>query len=177
MPATTSSSNVMRFLSFAGVLAALGFCSGAQAQSLRISGDLDYAAEISGREAGMGGGGALRVGAQLDLIAATLIVEAGGDYHDFGGDDEVSVARGIVGGEVRIGKILEPGIFAHVGVGHLSGVGAFTAPTVDVGLALDLTLIPLIDIGAHVAYNALLGNEERDGFSWLTAGLHAALVI
>jgi hypothetical protein len=87
------------------------------------------------------------------------------------------VWRGLVGGEVRIGKILEPGVFAHVGVGHLSGVGAFTAPAFDVGLALDLTLIPLIDIGAHVAYNALLGDDERTGFSWLTAGLHAALVI
>jgi hypothetical protein len=177
MFAKTLSSTLTTSFTFAGLLAALAVCGDAHAQSLRISGDLDYAGELSGREAGIGGGGALRAGAQLDLVVATLIIEAGGSYHDFGGDDEVSVGRGLVGGEVRIGKILEPGLFAHVGVGHLSGVGAFTAPAIDVGLALDLTLIPLIDIGAHVAYNALLGNEERDGFSWLTAGLHAALVI
>ncbi|HMI93125.1 MAG TPA: hypothetical protein VK509_17260 [Polyangiales bacterium] len=178
MPAKTLPSTVTTFLSLAAALAALAFYSGeAHAQSLRISGDLDYAAELAGREAGIGGGGALRAGAQLDLIVATLILEGGGSYHGFGGDDEVNVWRGLAGGEVRIGKILEPGLFAHAGVGHLSGVGAFTAPAVDVGLALDLTIIPLIDIGAHVAYNALLGNADRDGFSWLTAGLHAALVI
>jgi hypothetical protein len=177
MPAKTSPSTVTIILATAGVLGAFALDNDAHAQSLRLTGDLDYAGELSGREAGIGGGGALRAGAQLDLIAATLIVEGGGSYHDFGGDDEVSVWRGIVGGEVRIGKILEPGLFAHVGVGRLSGAGAFTAPAVDVGLALDLTVVPLIDLGAHVAYNALLGNEERDGFSWLTAGLHAALVI
>jgi hypothetical protein len=170
---------VLQILVFAiayGVLA-LVLPSRASAQALRISGDFDSAGKLSGRDAGFGGGGALRAGAQLDLVAITLIIEAGGSYHSFGGDDEIRVARGLVGGEVRIGKILEPGLFAHVGLGHLSGEGAYTAPTMDVGLALDLTLIPLVDIGAHVAYDALLATSDRRGFSWLTAGLHAALVI
>ena len=169
---------LLRFACLLSTFAACALCSHtAHAQSLRISGDLDYAAELSDLEAGFGGGGALRAGAQLDLVVATLILEAGGSYHGFSGADDLSVWRGIVGGEVRIGKILEPGLFAHVGVGRLSGEGAFTAPAVDVGLALDLTLIPLIDVGAHVAYDALLGGSEHKGFGWITAGLHAALVI
>lgn len=158
-------------------LLVLALPSRASAQSLRISGDLDWAGKLSGREATLGGGGGLRVGTQLDLVVATLIIEAGGSYHSFAGDDDVSVWRGLAGGEVRIGKVLEPGLFAHVGVGHLSGFDAFTAPAVDVGLALDLTIIPLVDIGIHVAYDALLGSSDHDGFSWGTAGLHAALVI
>ena len=155
--------NVGALLAPIGLLLALAVSSDARAQSLRISGDLDYAAEISGYEAGTGGGGGLRIGSQLDLVVLTLILEGGGSYHAFSADDDPNVWRAIVGGEVRIGKILEPGLFAHVGVGHLSGDGAFTAPAVDVG--------------AHVAYDALLGNDERDGFGWITAGLHAALVI
>jgi hypothetical protein len=169
---------LVRFACFVLVFAACALCThAAHAQSLRISGDLDYAAALSDDDLGTGGGGGLRVGTQLDLVAATLILEAGGSYHGFSGLGDPRVWRGIVGGEVRIGKILEPGLFAHVGVGRLSGAGAFTAPTVDVGLALDLTLIPLIDVGAHVAYDALLGSDDRDGFGWITAGLHAALVI
>lgn len=167
--------NVGALLAPIGLLLALAVSSDARAQSLRISGDLDYAAEISGYEAGTGGGGGLRIGSQLDLVVATLILEGGGSYHAFSADDDPNVWRAIAGGEVRIGKIVEPGVFAHVGVGHLSG--AFTAPAVDVGLVLDFTLVPLVDVGAHVAYDALLGNDEHDGFGWITAGLHAALVI
>lgn len=171
----------LRFLDFAFfslVFAACASCPhAAHAQSLRISADLDYAAELNEADIGTGGGAGLRAGTQLDLVAATLILEAGGSYHRFSGLGDPDVWRGIVGGEVRIGKIIEPGLFAHVGVGRLSGPDAFTAPTVDIGLALDLTLIPLIDVGAHVAYDALLGTDDRDGFGWITAGLHAALVI
>jgi hypothetical protein len=158
-------------------LLVLALPSHASAQRLRISGDLDWAGKLSGREASLGGGGGLRVGAQLDLVVAELIVEAGGSYHSFSGSDDVSVWRGLAGGELRIGKVIEPGVFAHVGVGHLSGFDAFTAPALDVGLVLDLTIVPLVDIGIHVAYDALLGSTEHDGFSWGTAGVHAALVI
>ena len=168
----------LAFLSLLFAVLSIGWAGSARAQSLRLSGDFDYAAELSGREAvGTGGGGGLRIGTQLDLAIATLILEAGGSYHAFSGSDDANVWRGIVGGEVRIGKILEPGVFAHVGVGRLSGDEEFTAPTVDVGLVLDLTLVPLIDVGAHVAYDALLGSGDHDGFGWITAGLHAALVI
>lgn len=147
----------------------------AAAQSLRITGDLDYTVDLSARELGGGAGGGLRAGAQLDLVAVTLILEGGGSFHDFGEDTEVT--RGILGGEIRVGKLIEPGLFAHVGVGRLSGPAAYTAPTVDVGLALDLTLLPLIDVGAHVAYVALLGSLADEDFSYVLAGLHAALVL
>src|SRR5689334_1431529 len=132
------------FLLSGGALALalfFGSASHAHAQSLRISGDFDYAGELSGRDAGGGGGFGLRAGTQFDLVVLDLIIEAGGSYHDFGsGGDDVGVGRGLLGGELRIGKIIEPGLFAHVGIGHLSGTDAFTAPALDGGLVLDLTL-------------------------------------
>jgi hypothetical protein len=157
------------------LLGLLFAADGARAQDLRITGDLDYAADLSQRELGGGAGGGLRAGAQLDLVAVTLIAEGGGSYHDFGDDTEV--LRGILGGEVRVGKLLEPGLFAHVGIGRATGASELTAPTVDVGLALDLTLLPLVDLGAHVAYVTLIGGPSDEDFSYVLAGLHAALVL
>ena len=44
------------------------------------------------------------------------------------------------------------------------------------GFTLDLTILPLIDIGLHTAWNRIFGDENR-GVSYVTAGLHLALVL
>jgi hypothetical protein len=75
-----------------------------------------------------------------------------------------------------VGKIIEPSIFAHVGVAHMEGWQDRTAPTVDGGLALDFTLLPLIDIGLHAGLSTLLATRDGNGVTWGTAGLQAALV-
>lgn len=139
--------------------------------------DLDYAYAIDEESITSGGGGALRVGAELDLILITLIPEGYFSHHAFDGLD-ASVTTGKVGGRLRIGKILEPGLFAHVGIASLSAGGVSNAaPAFDGGFTLDLTLLPLIDIGAHATYSAVFATEDSNAFHYALFGLHAALVI
>jgi hypothetical protein len=140
--------------------------------------DLDFAYAIEEQQIESGGGAALRVGSELDLILITLIPELYLSHHEFDGMG-ASVTTGKVGGRLRIGKILEPGLYAHIGVASASQSEAesYTAPAFDVGFTLDFTLIPLIDIGAHVAYNSVFAAEDQDPFRYALFGLHAALVI
>jgi hypothetical protein len=122
-----------------------------------------------------GAGGALRLGQELDLILLSLTPEVGASYHTFGGAFEPTHTSGFVGARLSFGKVLEPGVFAHVGVGHLSVEGGSeTAPALDAGVSLDLTLLPVIDLGAHAAYDALLVSDA-DAFDWYRFGVHAAL--
>lgn len=139
--------------------------------------DLDYAYAIDEQGIESGGGAALRVGSELDLILVSLIPELYLSHHEFA-DMGASVTTGKVGGRVRIGKILEPGVFAHIGVASASHTSdSYTAPAFDVGFTLDLTLIPLIDIGVHAAYNSVFAAEDYSAFRYALFGLHAALVI
>lgn len=138
--------------------------------------DLDYAYAIEEQSIESGGGAALRVGSELDLILVSLIPELYLSHHEFA-DMGASVTTGKVGGRVRIGKILEPGLYAHIGIASASQVDTYTAPAFDVGFTLDLTLIPLIDIGAHAAYNSVFATDDYDAFRYALFGLHAALVI
>jgi hypothetical protein len=138
--------------------------------------DLDFAYAIEEQQIEAGGGGALRVGSELDLILITLIPELYLSHHEFDGMG-ASVTTGKVGGRLRIGKILEPGLYAHIGVASASQGESYTAPAFDVGFTLDFTLIPLIDIGAHAAYNSVFAADDNDPFRYALFGLHAALVI
>jgi hypothetical protein len=137
--------------------------------------DLDFAAPISEPETDGGGGGAIRFGQKLDLVLVSLTPEIGGSYHRFGGTGSPEVYRGFIGGRLGVGKVIEPSIFAHVGAGKLDGAANYFSPTLDAGAALDLTLLPLINIGVHASYDALLARDEHPAFDWYTLGLHAAL--
>jgi hypothetical protein len=144
----------------------------------RLALDLNYAGGIDEPGIGKGTGGALRFGQELDLIAVSLTGELGVSYHTFSGELDPSHYGGFVGGRLGFGKILEPSIYAHVGVGRLN-LDAIdvhdTGPEFEFGLALDLTVLPLIDIGVHAAYDL----QKLDGganFDWYKVGAHAALV-
>jgi hypothetical protein len=137
--------------------------------------DVDYAAPVSESETDGGGGGALRVGEKLDLVLVSLTPEIGGSYHGFGGDRSPQVYRGFIGGRVGIGKVIEPSIFAHVGAGKIDGAADYVAPTVDVGAALDLTLLPIVNLGVHASYDTLLAQDDHSAFDWYILGIHAAL--
>jgi hypothetical protein len=137
--------------------------------------DMDYAYAISLESIDSGAGGALRLGSELDLILVSLIPEAYIGYHSF--EQGTSVTSGRLGGRLRIGKILEPGLYAHLGIARVGGFGAYTAPVFDGGFTLDFTLLPFIDIGAHAAYNAVFELDDRPALTYATFGLHAALII
>ena len=67
--------------------------------------DLDYAYAIEQESITAGGGGALRIGSELDLILITLIPEAYIAHHRWSeGDSNITDFK--LGGRVRIGKIL-----------------------------------------------------------------------
>jgi hypothetical protein len=142
-----------------------------------IAVDFDFGGAIDEPGAESGGGGAIRLGQELDLFLVSLTPELGGSYHSFTGDADNRLYAGFLGGRLGFGKIIEPSIFAHVGVGHLNGVGSRTAPLMDGGLAIDLTILPLIDLGVHGGYNVLFARADSGALDFYTLGAHAALVL
>lgn len=141
-----------------------------------IAVDFDFASAVDTAGTQLGAGGALRIGREFDLFVVSLTPEFGGAYHAFGGNDETQLYSGLVGGRLAVGKIIEPSIFAHLGVGHIAGLESRTAPIMDVGLALDFTLLPLIDIGVHGGYNVMMPRDDGSALKFLTLGVQAALV-
>jgi hypothetical protein len=143
----------------------------------RLALDLDYTHGIDEPGVSSGTGLALRYGYKLDLMVFSLTPELGGSYAMFNGPADVEYYRGFAGGRLTFGKVLEPGIFAHIGYGHVSAEpsGSRSALSVDGGATLDLTIIPVLDLGAHVAYSALLAKDNLPAFDTYILGLHAAL--
>jgi hypothetical protein len=141
--------------------------------------DLEYAGGISNDYIEGGGGGALRIGSEHDLILVTLIPELSLGYHSFSGVGryEAKSYTGMLGGRIRFLKILEPGIFAHAGIGHIDDYESHTGFAMDVGATLDFTLLPLIDLGVHAAWNRVFETSDHDGLSYGTTGFHVALVL
>jgi hypothetical protein len=147
--------------------------------SLMLALDLNYTSTISNDLIKSGGGGALRIGTQRHLPFVTLIPELVVDYQNFDSTpDRASIVTGKLGGRIRFLEVVEPGIYAHIGVGHVSGDEQYTHTGVafDAGLTLDLTILPLIDLGLHVAWNRVFGGYDS-GTSYSTVGAHAALVL
>jgi hypothetical protein len=142
--------------------------------------DLDYASAFTPDLIENGGGGALRIGTEHDLFLVTLIPELTLDYHTFGADtrDNATIVTGKVGGRIRFLKIVEPGIFAHIGIGNIGGDNKYShlGAAFDAGVTVDLTIIPLIDIGLHASWNRLFGGYDS-GTSYGVTGAHVALVL
>lgn len=143
----------------------------------RLALDLQYAYPIHQDGVSAGPGGALRFGKQLDLLLVSFTGELGAGYQTFGGAGAPKLYSGFVGGRIAVGKILEPGIYGHLGVGHASAAAASrTAPFFDAGLFLDLTVLPLVDIGVHGGYDVLTPGDGAPAFKYWVGGAHAALV-
>jgi len=162
---------------FAGLLVLASARDAHASSGTAIGVDLDYAHGISEPGTDNGTGFNVRVGYKLDLLVLQLTPEVGGAYHTFAGDADAKFSQGIVGGRLAFGKILEPGVYAHLGYGHVSEFGSSrSGATIDGGLTLDLTLLPLIDLGVHGGYNGLLATGGYRAFDTYVVGVHAALV-
>jgi hypothetical protein len=139
--------------------------------------DLDYAHGISDHGVSNGTGFNVRLGYKLDLLVLQFTPEIGGAYHAFSGDADAKLSQGIVGGRLAFGKILEPGIYAHLGYGHLSSFGVgHSGATGDAGVTLDLTFLPFIDLGVHAGYNGMLKSDPHPAFDTFVAGIHGAII-
>jgi len=163
-------------LGMSAALALLLASSPARAEA-RLGLDLDYAKAIKGRGVDHGFGFAAHLGAQahMPLLAAVseFVFTYDGFEHSFG----PNVYRGLLGFRLGVGEILRPSIFAHMGLGFLH-VDDHTrsAFSYDAGLALDLTVLPVIDVGLHAGFNQVVGGSTSSPFQWLTLGAEAALV-
>jgi hypothetical protein len=142
-----------------------------------IGADLDVGFPLHSRgDSGWGFG--IRLGQELHGPLLVLTPEIGFTYHGFSGDFGPKIYRGIIGARLGIGEIIRPGAFVHVGLGHFvptygDNQNAFT---LDAGGFLDLTIIPFLNVGAHVAYNRVDADYGSGAYAFLTVGLHAALV-
>jgi hypothetical protein len=156
-------------------LGALGVLTpGSAAAQNKLSFDAGAAfPSSSGSDDGWGLG--MRFGHEWDLLLLSITPEIGLSYHDFSGPNDATTFAVFGGGRVGIGFILEPSVFLHAGVGHLGGVVRQTSLAYDLGAAVDITAIPVIDFGPHVMLSGIAGDENSDAFSWLEIGGHLTL--
>ncbi|MGC4095453.1 MAG: hypothetical protein QM756_47515 [Polyangiaceae bacterium] len=141
--------------------------------------DLEAAFPGDVPDATRGFGGGLRIGNEWNLVLVKLTPEIQGNYHEFGGASDASQWGMMAGGRVGVGLILQPSVFAHAGVGHFgyrtaSADVSQTSLAYDMGLALDITALPLLDIGAHASLNGVAGDDNAKSFAWYALGGHVA---
>jgi hypothetical protein len=147
--------------------------------------DLNFNDSMVGDDAGSGAGVDVYFGPRLDLAILTLTTELSGGFHDFSGELDPTVYRGLAGGRLGVGVIVRPSVFAHIGVGHLryddlfgdDGRDGRTNLAGDLGAALDFTILPLVDLGVQASYNMVAGDDDNDAFEWLQAGAHITFVL
>jgi len=107
--------------------------------------------------------------------------ELSGGFHDFGGALDPKASRFMLGSRFGIDWTLRPSIFAHLGIGHVSIDSSQTgAPDIgtdwagDLGLALDVDVVPGVEVGIAGSLNWI---GFSDSFEWFQAGAHVTFVL
>jgi hypothetical protein len=139
-------------------------------RALQIALDGNYAAG-GASDLDLGGGGALRVGEVFPFDWLSLTPEVGFDVFGFSGTRGATTFGGFAGGRLRVGRGLEPGVFAHAGVSGVRWRDDYAAPSVDVGLSVDLTYIPRLLLGFQGEYKSTFAISGKPALSWYTAGI------
>jgi len=139
-------------------------------RALQIALDGNYAAG-GASDLDLGGGGALRVGPVFPFAWVALIPEVGFDVFGFSGTRGATTFGGFAGGRLRVGRGLEPGVFAHAGVSGVRWRDDYAAPSADVGLSVDLTYIPKLLLGVQGEYKSTFASGGKPALSWYTAGV------
>ena len=137
------------------------------------------------------GGGGLRLGYRFNIRGSAVYLqpELGGHYMRLGFD---SVTGGYnyaatVNGGLKLGLqgIVQPNIFAHVGLGILGyevardTISGYLGPAADIGAGIDFRVLPGFTIGAQIAYNTaavpgeVVGTGPDVSAKWLNFGLTA----
>lgn len=126
-------------------------------------------------ETGTGGGAALRAGQVFPVGFVVFVPELGADVFKFAGHREATVYGGFAGARMRFGRLVEPGVFAHVGVAGVDRVKQYAAPSVDFGIAVDITYFDRLLLGVQGEYKSAIGVGGDPSFSWYTAGASVGL--
>jgi len=152
---------------------------GGRTNRIVLAFDFDYSATLSNELFNKGGGGAMRIGNELEFTMITVTPEVVFDYHTFGTywGSSAQLFTGKVGGRVRFLKAVEPGVFAHIGIGSLGGDDRYshTSPVFDIGVVLDFTFVPVVDLGFHLAWSRIMGGDNS-AISYAVSGVHLAFV-
>jgi len=170
--------------SFAAALVVCLSWSGSASASNTVGVDLSYNDAVGDSGTNSGAGVDVFFGPRMDLGLVALTTELDAGFHDFGGSADPTVYRGMAGGRLALGAIIRPSVFAHIGVGHLRWndfPGADvrdsrTALATDLGAALDFTVLPLVDLGVQLSYNAVTASSSEPAFEWMQAGAHVIFV-
>jgi hypothetical protein len=156
----------------AGAVALLAAAAPARAAETKAAVDVG-AAFPSGVVDTDGWGAGLRFGREYRITLLTLTPELDVAYHRFG--ESTDAFRVLGGGRIGVDFGLEPSAFAHAGIGHYSArPGSQTSLGYDVGLALDLTILPVVSFGPHVMMAGVVGNEPTDPLTWVEVGGHVS---
>lgn len=164
-----------------GAVGALLTWSAPVLASVPFAVDANYAQPLLVEDATHGFGGQLRLGSRLDLKILTLdseIVAGGVAFYDANGDPAAQSFHGLLGPRLGILWGLRPSVFSHLGIGHTNfeRANSQTSLAGDLGLALDITFLPVIDIGGQAAWNFVAGDSSSPQTQYLTAGLHITFV-
>ncbi|MFZ5895759.1 MAG: hypothetical protein ACOY0T_32175 [Myxococcota bacterium] len=178
MPRLNSMSTAASLLGFTLAVGVMVAAPPARATG-KLGVDLEAAFPVDVPDASSGWGGGVRFGNEWNLVLIKLTPEIQGNYHAFGGGSDAKQFGVMAGGRLGVGLLLQPSVFAHAGVGHFGYRTAtvdvsHTSLAYDVGLALDVTALPLIDFGAHASVNGVAGNADTDPFNWYALGGHVA---
>ncbi len=170
-----ASCSALRLAAALGALVAGGLVATPAHADVELGADLNLSVPLQSED-DSGVGVALRLGKRFSIPFVHAALELKGGFDSYGGARDASVYTGLAGARFGIGEIIRPSAYAHVGIGHVDfGPNVLeddTRAAADVGLALDLTLLPLLDLGVHGEYGALVGAD----FDWLRFGVHAMLV-
>ncbi len=146
-----------------------------------VSFDVNYAEPIEFDGASHGWGGQFRFGPRLDLKVLTLdseVVAGGVGFFDGNGSSAGQSYHGMLGPRLGLLWGVRPSIYSHLGIGHTVFEAAENQTSLagDLGLALDLTFFPFVDVGAQAAWNFVAGDQSAPTTQYLTAGLHLTFV-
>jgi hypothetical protein len=115
-----------------------------------------------------------RVGYQLDLPLIAFTPEVKLVFDGLPQAANVQSARVMAGARLALGEVLAPVAFAHGGYGSISGNGG-KGLAIDLGVGLDFTPIPFLDLGIFASYNRVFDDPDVK-IHWLSVGAHAAIV-
>jgi hypothetical protein len=172
-----------------GLLAAVSVAAGvawAQPAAAEIAFGLEvnYNEAVDQLETGKGGGVDVRVGPRLELWMLQITPELSAGMHDFGGFPSPTVLRGLAGCKVALDLGIRPTLFAHFGAGRLrydavesTARDATTGMAADFGAALDVNVLPMLDVGVQGSYNLVGMESTRSRFDWLQVGGHFTFIL
>lgn len=170
----------LRLLSMAAVVLAIWLPARSAHADLELGADLGAAYSLDGDRSTSGGSVGLRLGNRVSLPLLMLAAELRGGLESYGGDRGTDVYTGMGGLRLGMGEVLRTSVFVHAGVGQVVHEATLLLPreketglALDAGAALEITLLPLIDLGVHAAYGAV----DAAGFDWIRAGVHATIVL